>query len=247
MLDGAAIMTRPARNLAPPKPGGLFNEALAGLEFGRLAFSWPRLLQLPRGKGERVMVLPGYGADDLSTVALRSYLRVMGYAPAGWGLGRNDGDVPRLMNEVATRVLELTERDQAPLRLIGWSLGGYLAREAARDLPDRVARVVTLGSPVVGGPKYTAVARLFQTERGALDLIEQLVDQRYSVPLTVPITAIYSKRDGVVAWQACIDERSPAVEHVEVSTTHIGLGFAPEVYEIVARRLATAAGRLDAA
>jgi pimeloyl-ACP methyl ester carboxylesterase len=240
-------MTRPARNLAPPPRAGLVNEAFAGLEFGRLAFGWPRLLQLPRGKGERVMVLPGYGADDLSTVALRAYLRAMGYVATGWGLGRNDGDVSRLMGQVAARVRELTERDQAPVRLIGWSLGGYLAREAARDLPQRVARVVTLGSPVVGGPKYTAVARLFGTNPNVLDLIERLVDQRYAVPLTVPVTAIYSKRDGVVAWQACIDERSPAVEHVEVRTTHIGLGFAPEVYEIVARRLAAAAGRRDAA
>lgn len=236
-------MTRPDRKLAPPTPAGLVNEAFAGIEFGRLAFRWPRLLQLPRGNGERVMVLPGFGADDASTFALRAYLRAMGYAAIGWGLGRNDGDVPRLMEQVATRVLELTEREQAPLRLIGWSLGGYLAREAARDLPERVARVVTLGSPVVGGPKYTAVARLFRTEPGALDLIETLVDQRYAVPLTVPVTAIYSKRDGVVAWQACIDERSPAVEHVEVRTTHIGLGFAPEVYEIVARRMAEPVGR----
>jgi len=240
-------MTRPDRNLAPPTPAGLVNEAFAGIEFGRLAFRWPRLLQLPRGNGERVMVLPGFGADDVSTFALRAYLRAMGYAAIGWGLGRNDGDVPRLMDQVATRVLELTERERAPLRLIGWSLGGYLAREAARDLPDRVARVVTLGSPVVGGPKYTAVARLFRTEPGALDLIETLVDQRYAIPLTVPVTAIYSKRDGVVAWQACIDERSPAVEHIEVRTTHIGLGFAPEVYEIVARRLAAPVSRPAAA
>ncbi len=232
--------------IAPPTPAGLVNEAFVGLEFGRLAFGWPRLLQLPRGNGERVMVLPGFGADDVSTFALRAYLRAMGYTATGWGLGRNDGDVPRLMDRVATRVRELTDRDQAPLRLVGWSLGGYLAREAARDLPDHVTRVVTLGSPVVGGPKYTAVAGLFRTEPGALDLIEQLVDRRYAVPLVVPVTAIYSKRDGVVAWQACIDERSPAVEHVEVRTTHIGLGFAPEVYEIVARRMAASAGRIHA-
>jgi hypothetical protein len=79
---------------------------------------------------------------------------------------------------------------------------------------------------------------MFRTSRDALDLIEAVVDQRYRVPLTVPVTAIYSKRDGVVAWRACIDQLSPAVEHVEVRTSHIGLGFAPEVYEIVARRMA---------
>ena len=75
------------------------------------------------------------------------------------------------------------------MRLIGWSLGGYLAREAAREDPDLVHQVITLGSPVVGGPKYTLVAQ---------------VAARNSVPLRTPVVAIYS-RDAVVAWEACID------------------------------------------
>lgn len=53
-----------------------------------------------------------------------------------------------------------------------------------------------------------------------------------------PVTAVYSRRDGVVSWRACIDSLNPGVEHVEVSSTHAGLGFQPEVLAIVARRLA---------
>lgn len=70
-----------------------------------------------------------------------------------------------------------------------------------------------------------------------MDEIERLVDARYETPLEVPVTAIYSKLDGVVAWEACIDNRSPNVEHHEVFSSHAGLGFSPQVYRIIAGRL----------
>jgi hypothetical protein len=59
-----------------------------------------------------------------------------------------------------------------------------------------------------------------------------------SPPLRVPVTAIFSRRDGVVAWQACIDQINQSVEHVEVKSSHLGLGFDPEVYRLIAWRLA---------
>ena len=98
--------------------------------------------------------------------------------------------------------------------------------------------MVTLGSPVVGGPKYTLTARAYR-ERGIdLDAIEALVDARESVPLRRPVTALYSRRDPVVSWQACIDERNGCVEHVEVRTTHLGFVVEPAVFRVVAERLA---------
>jgi pimeloyl-ACP methyl ester carboxylesterase len=121
------------------------------------------------------------------------------------------------------------------VRLIGWSLGGYLAREAARARPDLVHRVITLGTPVVGGPKYTVVARWFRRDMAA---IEAEIELRNQISLRTPVTAIYSRADAIVAWEACIDHNGSAVEHVEVRTTHVGLGFSPEVYKIIAQRLA---------
>jgi hypothetical protein len=76
------------------------------------------------------------------------------------------------------------------------------------------------------------------TNTHSLDDIERLVDERYAVPLTVPVTAIYSKADGIVSWQACIDERSPDVEHIEIFSSHTGLGFSTQAYRIIADRLA---------
>ena len=139
------------------------------------------------------------------------------------------------------RILETLEatahQASGPVRLVGWSLGGYLAREAARERPDLVHQVITLGSPVVGGPKYTLAAEAYRRRGVDLDKVELQVAARNAVPLRTPVVAIYSRADAVVAWEACIDDHCPGVEHVEVSTTHLGLGFSPEVFVIIARRL----------
>jgi pimeloyl-ACP methyl ester carboxylesterase len=212
---------------------------LAGLlEFPRLLLRAPALARAPRGDGAPVLVLPGFATGDGATSLLRAYLSFLGHDVHPWGLGRNDGDVPRLLALVVARVTALARATGRPVRLLGWSLGGYLAREVSREVPADVDRVVTLGSPVVGGPKYTLTARAYRRRGIDLDAIEAAVDAREAVPLTRPVSAIYSRRDGVVAWQACLDERNGCVEHVEVSSTHLGLAFSPDVYLVVARRLA---------
>lgn len=119
----------------------------------------------------------------------------------------------------------------------GWSLGGTLAREAARERPDLVERVVTLGTPAVGGPKCTAAGAAYRRQGYDLDAIERDVAARERTPIRVPVTAIYSRDDGVVAWQACIDRHTRAIAHVEVRGTHTGLGFNPDVYRVVAEHL----------
>ena len=230
--------------LTPSRPRGLriLREAAVAAELARLLLRFPQIARYPRGNGEPVMVLPGFGAGESSTWVLRAMLRRLGYRVGGWGLGLNSGDVPRLMPELAGAVARRAREEGAALRLVGWSLGGYLAREAARDVPECVDRVVTLGSPVIGGPKYTATAGFYRAAGVDFDEIEAAIEERERTPIRVPITAIYSRTDGIVDWRACIDRRSPRVEHVEVRATHIGLGFAPEVLRIVATSLARDAG-----
>ena len=224
--------------LRPPPRIGLVREPLGMLEIPRLFLNGPSLALQPRGNGEPVLVLPGYGASDASTFVLRSYLGLLGYDARGWGLGRNTGDVRGFVPRMIEIARELSAQKRTGVRLIGWSLGGVLARETARERPDLVARVVTLGSPVVGGPKYTLVGETYRRQGFDLDAIEAAVAERNRVPIRVPVTAIYSRYDGVVAWRACVDESCERTEHVEVRTTHLGLGFAADVYRIIAQRLA---------
>jgi pimeloyl-ACP methyl ester carboxylesterase len=224
--------------IQPPSPTGLLGEVRGLLELPKLLIELPNLARQPRGSGERVLVLPGYGDGDVSTAVLRAYVRFLGYRPRGWGLGRNDGEVPDLLPLVVEQLEELAREEGSAIRLIGWSLGGYLAREAARERPQSARQVITLGSPVVGGPKYTAVAGAYRRRGIDLDAIGAEVEARNRQPLETPVTAIYSRSDRVVAWRACIDRHAPNVEHVEVETTHLGLGFSPEVFQIIAERLA---------
>ncbi|HYC00639.1 MAG TPA: alpha/beta fold hydrolase [Candidatus Limnocylindrales bacterium] len=229
-----------ARDIHPPSPLLLLGEAFSGLEFPRMLLRLPWLATAPRGHGEPVLVLPGYGASDTSTLLLQTYLRFLGYSVRGWGLGMNRGDVPRTMPRVLSLIEKMHDESGERVHLVGWSLGGFIAREAARENPELVRSVITLGSPVIGGPKYTAVARRYKARGFDLDAVEAEVDARYERPLCVPITAIYSKFDGIVAWKACIDERSQGIEHIEVLTTHLGLGICADVYTIIADRLARA-------
>ncbi|MEM8497514.1 MAG: alpha/beta fold hydrolase [Pseudomonadota bacterium] len=256
--------------IAPPTLRAQFGELFAAkdmlgmpLSLAKAHFSSPEI-----GNRYPIIVLPGIGAADASTAPLRYFLKQNGYQVEGWGLGRNlggrgmiedlnelsdswdvdrtrdhngEGEVPalcdRMVERVETRVAELG----SPVVLIGWSLGGYVAREVARELPRAVAGIITMGSPAFGGPKFTSAAPIFKRRNVDLDWIEAEVARRYGKPIAQPITAIYSKSDGVVAWKAAIDNLSPNVKHIEVNVSHIGLGLNSNVWNIVLDELASEA------
>jgi len=121
--------------------------------------------------------------------------------------------------------------------LIGWSLGGFIAREVARDLGDEVAHVITLGSPVIGGPKYTKAVKFFEAKGFNLEWIEREAVKRDAVPIQQPITAIYSKTDGIVAWRSAIDKISPNVTHWQINAPHLGMGFNAKVWTLIRQSL----------
>lgn len=188
--------------------------------------------------GAPVAIFPGFSAGDLSTFAIRRHLRRCGFRVHRWRLGLNRGDVPSLIPQVVARTEALFVRYGEPVSLVGWSLGGVLAREVARERPEIVRSVVTLGSPVIGGPKYTRAAGFYKNVlRQDLDAIERSVDERNRVSIQVPLTAIYSKRDKVVQWEACIDRFNDQCEHIEVDASHLSLGFDPKVLQLVSDHL----------
>jgi pimeloyl-ACP methyl ester carboxylesterase len=230
--------------IQPPAYSGMVREALFVIEFPRLLLRFPFLFTQPRGKREPVLIFPPHGTGDGSTTLLKAYLRLLGYRARGWGLGRNRGNVTELLPRALKRVASFAKRSNQKVTLIGWSFGGYLARELARERPDLISRVITLGTPVIGGPKYTALSEIYRKRGMDIEAIATEIDFRnQAAPLETPVVAIYSRIDALVAWQACIDHQTPNVEHVEVRSTHYGFGFSPEVYRIIAQRLAQANDR----
>lgn len=226
-------MTATARFAAPTQ--SKLNE-LAGLrEIPRLLLRAPRLAGLPRGS-QTVIAFPGYSTNDAFTLPLRSGLCALGHRTFGWGFGVNHAEVEKMLGDVIKMVERRVEQTNRTAALIGWSNGGVFAREVARDRPDLVNQVITYGTPIFGGPKYTRGAQFFDSDE--IDRIAQVVERRNRIPIERPITAFYSKNDAIVDWRACIDDFSPTVENIEVSSTHASMGIDPDVWEAIARRLA---------
>ena len=212
-------------------------------ETAALSIAWPMLRQLaPAGDGHPVMVLPGFLGGDDSTLALRRFLTRLGYVPLPWLEGRNTGR-PEQLHAAARRFYRLKRSTDRKISLVGQSLGGIYAREIAREFPEAVRCVVTLGSPFgATGDEQTnpMVAQLFERLSGLEieDVQERLggIDPR--TPLGLPSTAVYTKSDGVVAWQTCLEQVTPLNENIEVYGSHSGMAANPQVLHVIADRLA---------
>lgn len=227
-------------NLAPPGRLEQLGELALPLDFVHFGLQWPRLATAPRGDGRPVFLIPGYQGSELSMAPLKSFLARLGYHVEDWGLGRNGGSVDRDVERFTALAGEhFEENDRQPLTLIGWSLGGIIARETARISPDLVREIITMGTPLIGGPKYTAVgARYAQSENLRLDAFEKEVHARNSQGLKQPLTVLYSPRDGIVSPEVAKDIYNPQARNIRVDGGHIGLGFNPKVWRIIADTLA---------
>ncbi len=217
-------------------------ELRTGPELLTFVASAPALVGLlPRGEGRHLLVLPGFTAGDASTAALRAALRALGHRPHGWGLGPNLGPTDEILDGIVVRLDELVRRNEGPIDLVGWSLGGIYARELARIAPDHVRQVITLGSPFqIADPGATNAAAAWRrlSDRHSERVTLPRVPDHAREPVPVPTTAIYSRSDGVARWTDCIDPPRPRAENIEVRGSHCGLGHNPAVLLVVADRLA---------
>jgi len=223
--------------LSPPSPLLLALEWRALWEYGTTLAATPLLSLAPRGDGHPVLVLPGLAAGDFTTLPLRRFLRNRGYRPHRWRLGINYGARPGVLDASLRRVRALRRRYGQKISVIGWSLGGIYARELAKLAADDVRFVITLGAPFTGDPKATHVWRLYQLASG-----QRVGDPELHEPLRepppVPSTSIFSRSDGVVAWQCCTERVGPQTENIEVISSHCGLGMNAAVLYAIADRLA---------
>lgn len=235
-------MRHAPRDFRPPSRLATLLEVRAPLDWASTLLRAPQLALAPRGDGRPLMLIPGYRADAASMQPLRRYLSYLGYDAYHWGGGRNRGDVEGDIRRVGERAQALQrERGGAAVTLIGWSLGGVAAREAARLYESSVREVITLGTPIVGGPKYTAVGRYYAEQAGLdLDEFELEVHERNSIGIRQPVTSIYSKSDGIVAWQASVDVYNAHARNIEVNSSHFGLGISAHVWRLIADLLAGA-------
>ena len=233
---------RPALQLLGTEPWRATREFLH-LQISRLTQP-----EAPRGDGHPVVVFPGLASDHRPLAPLLKHCRRLGYEALDWGRGFNAG--PRgntdawlqdLADELQRR---LRGRHLAP-SFIGWSLGGLYARELAKLPGLAVRQVITIGTPFNGSPQQTHAGWLYRLLGGSPDTLDPAMRRRLRTAPPVPTTSIYSRSDGIVAWQACRHEPlsrhhrpQHPVEDIEVHGSHLGMGWNPRVLAIVADRLA---------
>ena len=231
-----AVISPPSKALAALEPFRAIAE-LAGLWMAA-----PMLMAAPRGDGHCVLVLPGFGSGDQSTHCLRSFLSYLGYHSCGWELGHNFGyrTLGESEERLRQRVVTLAATTGRRISLVGWSLGGVMARHMARDYPDCVRQVVTLGAPFTGDPTATHIRQFYEIMSGE-DLSaphSRRAWQANRAPPSVPTTSIYSKSDGVTAWQNFLEIETATAENIQVVGSHMGLPHNAMALGVVAERLA---------
>jgi pimeloyl-ACP methyl ester carboxylesterase len=231
-----------------PLPGHLLRvlEWRTAAEYLAARLAMRRMTHWPHGDGHPVLVLPGFLAGPQSTQLLRNVLRRWGYRVYDWGLGYNLGYRASMKEALPARLHHIREQTGGRrVSLIGWSAGGIYARELARGLPDDVRMVITLGSPFRGNHQASTAWRVWQLVNRGADATESLSESaltRRAQPLSVPTTCIYSKSDGIVAWQCCTSLPAPQTENVEVRSSHLGYGHNLETLAVIADRLAQPEG-----
>jgi pimeloyl-ACP methyl ester carboxylesterase len=241
-MSTAETLRNPDDSLRAPGLWRMALELRAPLEFAASMAAWPVLANAPRGDGHSVIVYPGFMANDSSTAPMRRLLRWLGHDVHGWTQGRNAGARPEVLDGAVEKLLQLYERDQQRISLVGWSLGGLYAREVAKRAPHAVRCVVTLGSPFAGPQRASNAYGLYRVLNWRKPGVPISRDALRTPP-PVPTTSIYSRSDGVVAWQCSMQPPGTLAESIEVQASHLGLGVNPLSLYALADRLAQAEGR----
>jgi pimeloyl-ACP methyl ester carboxylesterase len=188
------------------------------------------------GNGHAVMVLPGLMASDQTTSRLRRSLGSAGFQAHGWGLGRNMGIKADIFGRLDERIAAINSDN--PLTLVGWSLGGLIAREYAKHAPDRIAKVVTLGSPFSGDLRANNAWRVYEFVAGH-KVDSPPIDAVLGEKPPVPTCAIWSRRDGVVSRHSACGLRHESDQQIELDCTHMAFVARPDAIRAIARAIIT--------
>lgn len=218
----------------------------AALELGGLYAGWGMIRdKLPKGDGHPVLFFPGFLTNDGYTSALRERVADAGFKTYTWDNGYNLGLDADTATHLAQRLKQVfDENGGKKVSLVGYSLGGLYARELAREFPEMVRSVVTLGTPF-GNMDNPSEATSLPLEKiyhfftpGSAHLSQADIGARSLTPPPVPTTSIYSRNDGVVKWQSSLNPKAAKVENIEVYGSHLGMTVNPLTMATVIDRLA---------
>jgi pimeloyl-ACP methyl ester carboxylesterase len=235
----------------------MIQETVSFVEFGRLVVDPVfRGVDLPRGDGRPVVVIPGLFGNDLYLEAMRGWLRRIGYRPIRSTLAINAGCPRRLRDQIQAEIIRRLDGAAGPVAIIGHSRGGVIAWTIAVQMREQVSHLALLGSPIgayrhavesgddLGSP--TPIGRILGR---ASTFARRMLDPDCNVPACgcafiqdvmrplSPATAlmvIVSRDDQVVAQKSA---ELGEGQTIEVGGGHAGLVVNREVYRTLAHFL----------
>ncbi len=214
-----------------------------------LGLSWRHSREYTtKGDGHPVIILPGFLAHDVTTHITRKRLIEMGYSAYGWENGQNLGfsnDTRMHLRDYVSKIYQ--QHDNRPISLIGHSLGGVFAREIAREFPDKIRSVISLGSPFGTTDDNNTTPKALRALHHFLNadtahITEEIMSGQGLTPPPVPTTSVLSKQDGVVHWSASLNPSSPQSENILIPSSHVGMIINPIALDIILNRLAQKEG-----
>ena len=172
-------------------------------------------------------MLPGFATHPIRMRYMARQLERAGHKVKRWGLGFNFGPTLENFEILERRLVDLHQRYQEPVFLVGWSLGGLFARELAKRHPDKVAKVVTMGSPFSGNPRANNAWRIYQFVTGHSVDHPPIAGETAAKP-PVPTVALWSARDGIVSPRSACGQAGERDRAVALRCTHLGFAYSEE-------------------
>ncbi|HJS40762.1 MAG TPA: alpha/beta fold hydrolase [Sphingomicrobium sp.] len=205
----------------------------AGYLLARLARGFGHLGARGPEDGPPALVIPGFIANDRTTMELRRALAEAGWRVHGWALGWNLGVEADMLQQLEKCVDRMGAK--RPVLVVGWSLGGLYARELARQCPEKVRAVVTLGSPFSGDLHQNNVWRLYEMIAG--HKVNETPVERILEKPPVPSLAVWSRKDGIVAPRAARGLDGERDVTARIDCAHMAFGVSRKATRQVVREI----------
>jgi pimeloyl-ACP methyl ester carboxylesterase len=242
-------MKGPSMLYQPP----IWRESRLGLEAAALVRDPVyRGKEVEDGQDQPVLLVPGFLAGDGSLGVMTRWLRRTGHHTRKAGMRANVDCSEAVTKRLEARLEHMAEKHGQRVAIIGQSRGGSFGRVLAVRRPDLVSGIVNLGSPTtrqlhihpivlaqvlavgvagtLGAPGLFSVSCLMnRCCRTFWD------DLQAPFPEDVGFLSIDSKSDGVVKWEACLDEAADRT--IEEKASHVGMAVNAQVYREIADAL----------
>jgi pimeloyl-ACP methyl ester carboxylesterase len=202
--------------------------------------------------GPPVLLVPGFLAGDDALRPLEARLRDAGFTAWQSGIGRNVDCSEATVARLVSRLEAVADRHGRRVALVGHSRGGMLARVVAQRRADLVSGLIAIGAPhraplalhpllwlptaALGAAGSVGVGGLIRLSCAVGRCCARFRgDLAAPLPEEVRCLVVYSRRDGVVDWRACLE---PGARHIEASSCHTAMAGDPAIQDAVVRELA---------